>query len=226
MGHHTTINPLLVIIRWHQEEALPIAAKNCPPLPHITTEMLIHTVLMVYQSLLVLIPATKGSVLLPVQLTGAGHQVTADTVLMNKESLGPVLMQAEGDPEVPTGNLLAQAQMSDVLPGPAAGVHIPPPDILAHEVATATLALVVVHPAFPRARSPSNPAWPPNSASRRKPKRLRRPQKPRTPATLPLQPRASLPRTTSLAPKPTTVRERDVLLPPLQRSQKAPGPHQ
>lgn len=105
MGHHTTTSPLLVIIRWHLEEALLIAAKNCLPLPHITTEMPIHTDHMVCQSLLVPIPATKGSVPLPVQQTGAGHQVMADTVLMNKENLGPVHMQAEGDPGVPTGNL-------------------------------------------------------------------------------------------------------------------------
>lgn len=151
MGHHSTTNPLLVTISWHLEEVLLIAARNFLPLPHITTEMLIHMDPMVCQNLPVLIPATKGNVPLPVQRTGAGHQVMADTALMSKESLGPVHMQAVGDQEVPTGSLLAQAQMSDVLPGPAVGVHIPPPDIHGHEVATVTLVLEVVHPAFHQA---------------------------------------------------------------------------
>lgn len=105
MGHHTTINPQVVTISWHLEEALLIAARNCLPLPLITTEMPIHMDHMVCPNLPVLIPATKGNVPLPVQRTGAGHQVMVDTALMNKESLDPVLMQAVGDPEVPTGSL-------------------------------------------------------------------------------------------------------------------------
>lgn len=105
MGHHTTTSLLVVIISWYLEEVLPIALKNCLPLPHITTEMRIHMDLMACQSPPVLIPATKGNVPLPVLRTGAGHPVMAGTALMNKESLGPVLFQVVGDPEVPTESL-------------------------------------------------------------------------------------------------------------------------
>lgn len=64
----------------------------------------------------------------------------------------------------------------------------------AHGLVAVTVTRVLAHdpPAFHPAPSHSRAAWPPSSASRKRP-RLLRPRAPRAPATPPRQPRAHLP---------------------------------
>lgn len=59
---------------------------------------------MVFQSHLVRTPATRGSDLHPVQLTGAGRPVSAGIAHTNKESSSQVPMEIAEDPEAPTGS--------------------------------------------------------------------------------------------------------------------------